>query len=84
LEKIILSQFLALSLYAAFVGFCFCDGFRLRTARKLIWFATFLAAVFVVMKTRGQLDLSLILPLPTLLAIALGAFQIRSSRGDRR
>lgn len=71
MAKILLMQFLTLSIYAFFVGFVFCDGFKLHTARKLVWFITFLIIGAYVLKTKNQFDLTLILPIPTLLAILL-------------
>jgi hypothetical protein len=70
-----LIQFLTLSLYIFFVGFCFCDGFKLHTARKLAWFAVFIAVSIYILEIKNEFDLSLILPLPTLLAILLCAYQ---------
>lgn len=70
-EKLIL-EFLALSIYALFMGFCFCDFFKLHILRKLVWFVTFALVSIVILKTRNEFDLSLILPIPTLLAMGLG------------
>ncbi|MBU4346454.1 MAG: hypothetical protein KKH29_03910 [Candidatus Omnitrophica bacterium] len=78
--KILLMQFLALSLYAFFVGFCFCDGFKLHILRKLIWFITFLFISIYVLKTKSEYDLAFILPIPTLLAILLCNYEKRKSK----
>ena len=75
-ERLILQLF-ALSIYAFFIGFCFCDFFKLHILRKIAWFVTFLAISTYVLKTRNQFDLNLILPLPTLLAMWLGWVQKR-------
>jgi len=64
-------QFLVLSLYAFFVGFCFCDGFKLHILRKLLWFITFLIISIYILKIKNEFDLALILPIPTLLAFLL-------------
>ena len=69
--KVLLMQFLTLSLYTFFMGFCFCDGFKLHILRKLAWFISFLFISMYVFKTKSEYDLSLILPIPTLLAILL-------------
>jgi len=70
-----LIQFLALSLYVIFVGFCFCDGFGLHISRKLVWFAVFLLTSAYILKIRNEFDLALIIPIPTILAIALCAYE---------
>jgi len=71
----LLMQFISLSLYASFMGFCFCDGFQLHTTRKLVWFGVFLAISIYVLRTRNEFDLVLILPIPTLLAILLCSYE---------
>jgi len=78
--KILFMQFLALSLYTLFVGFCFCDGFKLHILRKLVWFISFLFISMYVLKTKSEYDLSLILPIPTLLAILLCNYEKRKSK----
>lgn len=70
-----LLQFLALSLYVVFVGFCFCDGFGLHISRKLIWFAVFFLISAYTLKVKNEFDLALITPIPTILAIALCAYE---------
>ena len=77
MHRVVLTQFLALSLYALYMGFSFCDGFGLPTKRKLIWFITFLFIAAFVFYTEGQYDLALILPVPSLLAILLCSIQKR-------
>lgn len=64
-------QFIALSAYAFLVGFTFCDGFNLHVLKKIFWFVIFLLIANYVLKTRGEFDLAVILPVPTLLAILL-------------
>lgn len=71
MDKMIAMQFLALSLYALFAGFCFCDGFGLTVRRKLVWFTVLFLISLSVLKIKGEYDLALILPVPTLLAILL-------------
>ena len=71
MEKTLLLQFLTLSIYTVFLGFCFCDGFNLPIPRKLVCFIPFLIINIYVFKMKGQLDLELILPVPTLLAFLL-------------
>lgn len=69
-------QLLALSLYAWWMGFCFCDGFRLHILRKLVWFVFFGAVAAAVLKTTGEYDLAIILPAPCLLALFLAWRQL--------
>ena len=67
----LLLQFFALSVYVFFMGFTFCDGFKLHIVRKLIWFLSFLLIALSTFKNKDTFDLSMILPLPTLLAFVL-------------
>lgn len=73
-ERIIL-QLIALSIFSFLMGFTFCDFYKLHTVRKLIWFVIFLAVSAYVLRTRGEFDLVLILPIPMLVAIALAWLQ---------
>jgi hypothetical protein len=57
------------------MGITFCDFYRLHTARKLIWFGIFLAISIYVLRRRGEFDLTLILPVPMLVAIGLAWWQ---------
>lgn len=75
--KILLMQFLTLSLCALFMGFCFCDGFKLHILRKLAWFFVFLAISTYTLKIKGEFDLALILPIPILFAILLCSYEKR-------
>jgi len=78
----LLRQFLALSLYTFYMGFCFCDGFKLHILRKLLWFGFFLTISAYVFKVKGQYDLSYILPLPSLLAVLLCGYEKISRKTD--
>ena len=73
--RLLLMQFLVLSLYTFFMGICFCDGFKLHILRKLVWFITFLIISIYVLKTKNEFDLVLILPIPILLAILLCSYE---------
>ena len=73
-ERLIL-QFLTLSIFSFLMGITFCDFYKLPTGRKLIWFNIFLAISIYVLRTRGEFELSLILPVPMLLAIGLAWLQ---------
>jgi len=75
MENILLMQLLTLSLFTFFMGFCFCDGFKLHILRKLIWFLAFLYLCIVTLKTKGNFDLVDILPVSLILAILLCAWQ---------
>ena len=78
--KILFMQFLTLSLYTFFVGFCFCDGFKLHILRKLAWFIIFLAISIYILNTKNEFNLELILPIPTLLAILLCYYEKKKSK----
>ena len=71
----LLLQFLTLSFYVLFMGFTFCDGFKLHIVRKLIWFCVFLVIALSTFKNKGVFDLAVILPIPTLLAFALCLYE---------
>ncbi len=77
-DKILL-QFIALSIYVSFLGFIFCDYFKLHTIKKILFFIVFLYFATIVIKARNEFDLSLILPVPTVLALWLG---IRQKKGQ--
>jgi hypothetical protein len=77
--KILLLQFLTLSLYTFFVGFCFCDGFKLHILRKLVWFIVFLIISIYTLKVKNEFSLHIILPIPTLLAFLLCSYEKRKS-----
>jgi hypothetical protein len=82
--KVLIMQFLTLSIYVLFMGICFCDGFRLHLITKLIWFLAFLFISIYVLKSTNQFDLTLILPVPTLLAILFCRYELKNSRAKRR
>jgi len=71
----LLIQLFSLSLYTLFVGFCFCDGFKLHILRKLIWSFVFIFISIYIFKIKNEFDLALILPLPTLLATFFCAYE---------
>ena len=77
-ERLLL-QFLALSLYTVFMGFCFCDGFGLDILRKLVWFSVFLGISIYPLRLKNQFDLADILPIPTILAILLCVYEKKKS-----
>jgi len=75
MENRLLMQLVTLSLYTLFMGFCFCDGFKLHILRKLLWFSVFLVISIYSIKLKNEFDLALILPIPTLLAILLCSYE---------
>jgi hypothetical protein len=75
----LLMQLIALSLYLLCMGFCFCDGFKMHTGRKLIWFGVFAAISIYTFNATHEFNLALILPVPSLLAILLGSFERRKA-----
>jgi len=78
--NLIFWQWLTLSLFVSFMGFCFCDGFNLHILRKLLWFVVFLGLVIYSLKFRGGFDLTFILPISLLLAILLCTYEKRRQR----
>ncbi|OGW75638.1 MAG: hypothetical protein A2Z72_05930 [Omnitrophica bacterium RBG_13_46_9] len=77
----VLMQLVTLGLYVIFMGFCFCDGFKLHIGKKLVWFSVFLAISICVFKSGEGYNLVRILPIPTLLAIVLCGYEnIKSKR----
>ena len=83
MAKLLLMQFLTLSLYALFMGFCFCDGFKLHILRKLAWFIVFLGISIYTLNIKNEYDLTLILPIPTLLAILLCSYEKWKSKNKK-
>ena len=79
----LLEQYFAICVYLFFMVFCFCDGFKLHIVRKLLWWVTFLIVCVYVFKVKGEFDLALILPVPSLLAILLCRQQNMVSRKDK-
>jgi len=79
MNNVLLLQYLTLCLYTVFLGFSFCDGFNLPVSRKLTCFIPFVLICAYVLKVKGQFDLELILPLPTLLAFLLCANERRKT-----
>ena len=73
-QRLIL-QFVTLGIFSFLMGITFCDFYKLPIVRKLIWFGIFLAIGIYVLKTRGEFDLALILPVPMLVAIGLAWLQ---------
>ncbi len=73
-------QWLTLSLFASFVGFCFCDGFKLHILRKLLWFMVFLGLVIFSMRMGKGFALTVILPPSILLAILLCYYEKRKQK----
>ena len=69
-ERLIL-QFVTLAIFSFLMGITFCDFYKLHIMLKLIWFGIFLAISVYVLRTRGEFELALILPIPMLLAIGL-------------
>lgn len=80
MDRILLMQYITLCIYAFFVGFCFCDGFKLHVLGKLTWFVTFLAICMYVLRAEDQFNLSSILPVPTLFALLLCRYEKRKSK----
>jgi asparagine N-glycosylation enzyme membrane subunit Stt3 len=80
MAKTLFMQFLTLSIYTFFVGFCFCDGFKLHILRKLVWFIAFLALSIYSVRTTNEFDLTLILPISTLIAILLCSYEKNLSK----
>ncbi|MBU0548104.1 MAG: hypothetical protein KJ710_01475 [Candidatus Omnitrophica bacterium] len=73
-ERLIL-QFVTLTIFSFLMGITFCDFYKLHIVRKLTWFGIFLAISVYVLRTYGEFDLTLILPVPMLMAIGLGWLQ---------
>lgn len=77
-------QFVALSFFTWWMGFCFCDGFQLHVVRKLVWFTIFAAIAIYVFRTTGEYRLELILPVPCLVALFLAWQEKKGKKRFRR
>ncbi|MCM8771053.1 MAG: hypothetical protein NC936_04215 [Candidatus Omnitrophica bacterium] len=84
MDKILLQQFFALSIFALFMGICFCDGFKLHILRKLVWWVIFLIICTYVFLKTAEFNLALILPIPLILAIILGEYEIQKAKKKNR
>jgi hypothetical protein len=74
---------LALGLYVSFMGFTFCDGFKVHNLKKVLWYIVFLAATFYTVRIKKEFDLAFILPIPTLFAILLAVHErLRRKKAD--
>ena len=80
MDNTIFGQWLTLSLFVLFIGFCFCDGFNLHILRKIFWFVAFLALVMFSFRIKGTFDLILILPPSILLATLLCYYEKRKQK----
>jgi hypothetical protein len=69
MHNVIFWQWLTLSLFVLFMGFCFCDGFSLHILKKLLWFTAIIVLAIFSLKINNEFDLTVILPIPILLAI---------------
>lgn len=74
---LLLMQFFALSAFALFIGFTFCDGYKLHIGRKLIWFVVFTTIAISTFKKTGMYPVEKIIPIPCLLAFALGWYELK-------
>lgn len=78
-ERILL-QVMTLGIFSFLMGITFCDFYKLHTIRKLVWFSIFLAVSIYVLRRQGEFELSLILPVPMLLAIGLALWQKKKQK----
>jgi hypothetical protein len=84
MPHILLTQLFTLSLFTLFMGFCFCDGFKLHILRKLVWFCVFLLLCIHTLKTKNEFELTAILPISIALAILLCAYEkVKSAKKDK-
>lgn len=68
----LLWEFVALAAYVSYMGYSFCDGFKLSIERKVLWVGVFLMVSLFVLRMSGEYNLAMILPIPSIVAIALG------------
>jgi len=75
MEERLILQFVTLTIFSFLMGIIFCDFYRLRIGRKLIWFIVFLAISIYALRRYEEFELAVILPVPMILAIWLGWMQ---------
>jgi hypothetical protein len=80
MEERLILQFVTLTIFSFLMAITFCDFYKLHIARKLIWFAVFLAISIYVLRACSEFELFLILPVPMLLAIGLGWLQKKKKK----
>ena len=73
--EVSLIEVVPLACYVVFMFFAFCDGFKLRPFRKIIWAIYFLTFCYISFVTVGYFDLTLIVPLASMLGFGLAWFQ---------
>jgi len=76
----ILLQYSAICIFLLLMGFTFCDGFRLHTGLKIVWFSIFAAIAIHNVKMHDMFVLEEILPAPCLLAFGLCWYQVKIKR----
>lgn len=76
----ILLQYGAICIFLLFMGFTFCDGFKLHVVRKLIWFTFFAVIAIHNFNVNNMFVLEEILPAPCFLAFALCWYEVKIKR----
>lgn len=69
-----------LACYVIFIFYSFCDGFKMRPARKVTWSVYFLSFSYLSFLCWGYFNLAIIVSLSSLTAFALAWFQNRDNR----
>ena len=75
-----LIEIVPLACYILFIFYAFCDGFKMRPARKVMWAVYFLFFSHLSYWSVGRFDLELIIPLSSVVAFALAWFQRRENK----
>jgi len=78
MPTLLIHQIIAIAFYLFFVYYSFCDGFNVNPLRKIAWAIIFIWISIVSLQLRGQFDLILILPVPSVLAMSLCWFEKRA------
>lgn len=77
-------EIVTLACFVSFVYFSFCDGFGLRSARKIIWGIYFVSFSALSIFAKGSYDLTLIISLGSLMAFILAFFQKLENKSKGR
>jgi len=72
----VLNEWIALSMYTVFMGFCFCDGFKLSIIEKLVWFGGYLAVCFYSFFSYQHFDLVVIVSVGSVLAFLICGYHV--------
>ena len=73
--KLAVFQIFGIACYVFYVYFSFCDGFKLKISRKIIWAICFISFCYFSLQTWGRFYFPFIVGTSSLIAFILAWFQ---------